>query len=283
MPPVAYPEQVAEWLSLLAHEDRKMMAIMLYQYFTVKLNNTRHAAQETANICKITDRTVFNYAAEFKAHNGSLHKSKRRSHQTHIWDDEECNRKATKYVREHASVKGQPNITNESFCQFVNEDLLPNSTLSPDMPREISMSTAYQWLHKLGFEVLSSSKKGIFIDGHEREDDVVADRKDYLQFMAKLELRHVQDYERRELEAQHDLSQNWAEQVIDERGDLTTQQELEHLQMVKFESDYAYEYGVYCQSLMKELIIQFHDESAYNANEDESRCWGGQGQSPNQA
>ncbi len=106
------------------------------------------------------------------------------------------------------------------------------------MPRQIGRSTAYIWLQELGFQVLSTAKKGIFIEGHERED-VVADRKDYLKFMAKLELQHVQDYERRDLEEQHAIRQKNVEEAIDERGDLLTQQEIEHQEMLEFENTYA--------------------------------------------
>ena len=34
-----------------------------------------------------------------------------------LWSNEDLNRKATKYIRENASVKGQPNLTVGKFCQ----------------------------------------------------------------------------------------------------------------------------------------------------------------------
>ena len=66
--------------------------------------------------------------------------------------------------------------------------LLPNSTLEPGFPRKIGLETARKWLHHLGFEVLTA-KKGIFIDGHER-DDVVESRKLFLRKMVKLGFLH---------------------------------------------------------------------------------------------
>ena len=96
---------------------------------------------------------------------------------------EELSKKATEYIRSNAAVKGRPNLTAADFCVWVNESLLPNS-----FPRKICLETARKWLHYLGFEVLSA-KKGIFIDGHER-DDVVESRKLFLCKMTKIGFLH---------------------------------------------------------------------------------------------
>ncbi len=77
-----------------------------------------------------------------------------------LWSNEELNKKATKYVRGNANVKGKPNMTSIEFCQWVNNNLLKNSTLEPGFPRSVSLSTAVRWLHHLGFEVLTP-KKGV--------------------------------------------------------------------------------------------------------------------------
>ena len=66
----------------------------------------------------------------------------------------------------------------------MNEDLLPCSTLQPFFPRHISIETARKWLHHLGFEVIKDGR-GIYIDGHERED-VVEYRKLFLNSMVRL-------------------------------------------------------------------------------------------------
>lgn len=60
------------------------------------------------------------------------------------------------------------NVTT-MFCCWVNEELLPNSSLEPGFPRKVSIETARKWLHHLGFEVLTPSK-GILFDGYERDD-----------------------------------------------------------------------------------------------------------------
>ena len=105
-----------------------------------------------------------------------------------LWNNEEFNQKATDYVRQNAAVKGRPNLTSIDFCRWVNDFLLPNTTLEPGYPRKISIETARLWLHHLGFEVLTA-RKGIFIDGHERPD-VVDARKVFLRKLTKIGFLH---------------------------------------------------------------------------------------------
>ena len=98
-----------------------------------------------------------------------------------LYSDEELNEKAAKWVRENAFAKGKPNMTAQSFCQWVNEDLLPSAQLPQHFPWRISLRTAVRWLHYLPVR----HHKGVYIDGHER-DDVVKHRGKYLSTMAAL-------------------------------------------------------------------------------------------------
>ena len=41
-----------------------------------------------------------------------------------LWQNEHLNKVTTKYVRENTAVKGRPNLTAGSFCQWANECLL---------------------------------------------------------------------------------------------------------------------------------------------------------------
>lgn len=68
-------------------------------------------------------------------------------------------------------MKGKPNMTTASLCQWVNNELLSNHVLEPGFPCKISIDTARIWLYHLEFWVLDR-KKGIYIDGHEGEDVV---------------------------------------------------------------------------------------------------------------
>ena len=105
-----------------------------------------------------------------------------------LWNNEELNKLAADYVQNNSSVKGKPNMTTFDFWKWVNKTLLPNSTLEPGFPRKVSVSTCQRWLHHLGFEVITPCR-GIYYDGHERED-VVEYRKEYLRKMVKIRFIH---------------------------------------------------------------------------------------------
>ena len=53
------------------------------------------------------------------------------------------------YVRENAAPRGRPNLTSGAFCQWVNNELLPNTVLDPGYPCSVSVET---WVHELGFD-----------------------------------------------------------------------------------------------------------------------------------
>ncbi len=88
-----------------------------------------------------------------------------------LWKDEELNKNALEYIRANNVVKGRPNMTRAGYCEWINENLLPNTTLEPEFPRRVSVETAHCWLQELGFSVLQA-QKGTFVDCHEREDAV---------------------------------------------------------------------------------------------------------------
>jgi len=60
----------------------------------------------------------------------------------------------------------------------VNTVIIPSLGLDLN-GQKISESTAQRWLAKLGYE-LKEVKKGVYVDGHERED-VVAYRQKFLE------------------------------------------------------------------------------------------------------
>ena len=147
------------------------------------------------------------------------------------------NKKAARYIREHASVKGKANLTAASFCQWVNCDLLPNETLEPGLPRKVSVETARLWMHELGFEVLVA-KKGTYVDGHER-DDVVEYRNKFLQRMIGLGFLNPSNAPTEEARA-------------------------------------ALPDDLQCppQAVLDKTVVFFHDESTFQANDDQSTFWG---------
>ena len=94
------------------------------------------------------------------------------------------NESVRKYVRENANIKAKANMTSASFCKWVNEELLPNWVLEHEYPRKIGLEAVIKWLHYLEFHVLDQ-KKGIYIDGHER-DDIIEYRQNFLRKMVSI-------------------------------------------------------------------------------------------------
>jgi len=107
-----------------------------------------------------------------------------------IIDDEEYKEMALTWIRLNTSVKGRPNMTAANFRSWVVSVLLPQVRLHhAQVSSSISDRTAVRWLHQLGFEP-ASTKKGVFIDGHEHSD-VVEYRKLYLHKLETLESTHA--------------------------------------------------------------------------------------------
>ena len=48
-----------------------------------------------------------------------------------LWSDKALNKKAARHIHGNVSMKGKPNLTVGQFCQWVNDDLVPNKTLEP--------------------------------------------------------------------------------------------------------------------------------------------------------
>ena len=165
----------------------------------------------------------------------------RHQHSGVMWRNEELNKNAREYVQANACVKGRPKMTSIEVCRWVNEALLPNSTLEPGFPRKIGLETARKWLHHLGFEVLSA-KKGIFIDGHER-DDVVESRKLFLRKMVKLGFLHFTNAP----------TEDAVKALPDDIDQPTNERR-------------------------SKTVVFFHDESTFTANEDQPTQWGMKGE-----
>jgi hypothetical protein len=76
-------------------------------------------------------------------------------------------------------------VTPLDFRVAVNIEILPRLLISTCT--EIAQSTTYLWLRRLGFYA-SESKKGVYVDGHEREDVIAYRQEVFLPKMAELDL-----------------------------------------------------------------------------------------------
>ena len=101
------------------------------------------------------------WSSKFFEHEETVESSKQGRYQRSriLWSNEDFNKKATIFIRENANIKGRPNLTVATFCEWVNDNLLPNETLEPGFPCQISVETARKWMHELGFEVMSKKAR----------------------------------------------------------------------------------------------------------------------------
>ena len=130
-----------------------MLSVILMENFRNRFNlNVKQAATEAGSVVGFNEKTVRRYRNDFFENEGHFSIQLQGKYERHcVHHDEALNHKAAEWVREHAFVKGEPNMTAQSFCEWVNNDLLPSSHLPPHFQRSISLQTAVRWLHHLRF------------------------------------------------------------------------------------------------------------------------------------
>ena len=227
------------WMLQLDRDDRLSLGIFLVYNLKVHMGKGETEAAELAGMMVgRSERTIHDWQSRFIANDFILPDSKQGQYQRSgvLWKDEELNRKASEYIRANTVVKGRPNLTIASFCQWINEELLPNATLAPGFPRRVSIETARCWLHELGFSVMRA-QKGTFVDGHERED-VVEYRNKFIRRMVGLGFIN---------------------------GANAPTEEAKRALPVGIEPR---------QERIDKTVIFFHDESIYHVNEDQPSFWG---------
>jgi len=116
--------------------------------------------------------------AKYWVENGSLPKSLQGCHQKikSLIDDEDIIEQSLSYIR-----KNKGKITPNKYKNFIEQELFPQLKIE----KTISNKTSRIWLRKLGL-VPQLRKKGIYFDGHERED-VTNYREIFLKKMAEYE------------------------------------------------------------------------------------------------
>ena len=181
-----------DWLSDMKRTDKQKVTMMVYDNYTQRFGLTKTgAAKETGQLFGVHEKTIRRWRKEFLSNSGEFFEDGRGRHDRyHVMTDEQYRDMTLEWVRGHASVKGAPNMTSLDFCNWANGTLLPSvREHHPDIPAKISLNTACRWLHKLGF-LPSSTRKGVYIDGHERSD-VVEYRNLYLRRLEVLSSTHA--------------------------------------------------------------------------------------------
>ena len=175
-------------------EIQKALAIQMMTAAMTELDKgiveaSKFAAAVTGFSHQVVRRWAFAYFSNLSQYPGSLdniddhyietelssERGKACGNPTVILHDEEFQLAARAFVHENAYRKGEPNLTTDRFCKWVNDSF----------GVVIGLETGRQWLHHLGFSIYNH-QKGVFFDGHER-DDVTAYRVELLEKLAKLD------------------------------------------------------------------------------------------------
>ena len=257
------PSLYMDWLDEIDREDVQMFAMMLYDIFVNRFKLPKTIALEEVHQCiGKTGRTVryrmfgvqspLDYLALLNRSWRKAHLSNQRSfderrgkHQRYFaLEDEEYKDMALSWVRSHSYKQGESNMTAMDFCTWVNSVLLP-MVLEKDSkaPDKITVRTARQWLHWLGFE-LTTTKKGVYIDGHERAD-VVEYRKLYIKKLDIWDKTHLPP-----------------PMCADEPQPPSTPTSLPPLPSGQ---------------PRRKLVLIFHDESTFHSSDDQGWMWGEEG------
>ena len=144
------------------------------------------------------------------------------------------------WLKEHRSASDhEDQVVIEETINSVNPHLSEdNKDELEEVRKSKSMRarTARRWLHKLGFS-WKDVKKGVFLDGHERED-VMEDRHKFLQIM-----------------------KNYALYIVDFKADGSME-----------EKEYPLDCAVGGPD-RRPIIVITHDESIFSANDGRRQAW----------
>ena len=130
-----------EWLDNLPRDDVQHMALLLYSNLS-SLQKT-DTASVVASFLHKSERTIRRWIDDFVSNDGEFSDTQQGHYvrdKTLMSNEELCER-ATVYVRENAAPRGRPNLTASAFCQWVNNELLPNYILDPGYPRRVSVDS----------------------------------------------------------------------------------------------------------------------------------------------
>ena len=121
-----------EWVETLSRDDTMSLTLLVYR---LQFPLTK-AAEITAEVVGVSDRTVREWRGQFTSNKVSFLDSDQGQRSGVLWHNEELNKLARQFVQKNTCVKG----TN--FCKLVNEVLLMNSFLNQDIPGK---SPALRW------------------------------------------------------------------------------------------------------------------------------------------
>jgi hypothetical protein len=288
-------EVLDDCLGSLSLQDRKTVALKVYIAGERKGMLKQDASELASDVVSVSDRTVRSWRKDWVA-NGGLHftPSARGMHSKidSPFDDVVITARAKEWVKAHTVVKGQGNMTAESFLKFCNEELLID-WLKDHNRRPFSIETARSWLHKkLGFSVYTH-KKGLYKDGHDNPD-VIKYRKEFVREMQNFDDRHAVALPVYDVNG---LPVDKYEGVVDEIATLIqTQRAISisktparikrfvHVDFPGLGHDFPHPYLKCIPGILltesRPVLYLYEDESICHTNQSENQFWGETGETP---
>ena len=135
-------EFAADWVVSLPRDDLYALSLLLFHILQQEFQQLIYPASEIiGRVLNKNYKTVQKWRVGFIHNEGEVPEFVRGKYNRMqaISNNEDLTEQAKLYVRENSFKKGAPNMTIRSFCFWVNNKLLPNSTLEHEAPRKISL------------------------------------------------------------------------------------------------------------------------------------------------
>lgn len=243
---------VSELRGALSLSEKKTLAVLRYEEEFQRSLSKMKAYDAAAALVGVHRDTIRGWIADFDE-NGELSESRRGKQPGVAWilNDPYTGELFDQHVRENSRRKGKANLTAEDQAKWVTETLVPGlrkrivegdcDTFESvdEVPKlTYSTSTVRRWMKRRGFR-FSHTKKGMYVDGHEREDVVKYRQDDYLPSLKECAAR----------------------------GPIISETKIEWPE------------GVEPGGMRRPLLKVPHDESYYNANDEQPQQWVADGES----
>lgn len=167
--------------------QRKLIAATLPELLKEHSVSIGKSQEVAAELTSTSTRSIRKWIEKSKV-GGEWYDSSRGQY-TKTWSlltEERVRSELIQWVRTNATKKGEPNATVEDFQAHINEQWKEHLQNGP-----VSVRTTLNWLHELGFKYKDHTK-GIYKDGHEREDVVLA-RELYITKWFEIESKRAHD------------------------------------------------------------------------------------------
>ena len=108
----------SEWVESLSKDDLLSLSIVLWHLLVGILSfKLTSAAELIGRVVGRSDRTIREWRATFNANKGTFPDTLQGKYQRDgvLWQNEDLNKMATRYIRENTVVKGRPNLTAGSW------------------------------------------------------------------------------------------------------------------------------------------------------------------------